>query len=160
MTNDGDPSGVLLGKGWYYDEMPVGFRFRTKRRTITEADLGAFINLTWFTEDLFVNTEAGQERALKGRVVPAMMLYCFAEGLVCPSMEFTGLAFLSSEIDVKAPTVVGDTIHIECEVIEVRKAAKGNRGLVRTQNSIVNQRGETVLVYRPLRLVSGSPEQQ
>lgn len=160
MTSDGNQRGVLLGMGWYYEQLPVGFRFRTKGRTITEVDLGAFINLTWFTEDLFVNTEAGHGRTLKGRVVPAMMLYCFAEGLVCPSIEFTGQAFLGSDIDVKAPTVVGDTIHIECAVIEARKAAKGNRGLIRTQNDVVNQRGERVLVYRPLRLVACSPEQQ
>jgi acyl dehydratase len=154
--NDGD-KGVLLGKGWYHDEMPMGFRFRTKWRTLTEADLNAFINLTWFTEDLFVNTQASHERSLGGRVVPAMLLYCFAEGLISPSMEFTGQAFLASAIDVKAPTVLGDTIHVECEVVESRPASRGNRGLVRTRNEIVNQRGETVLVYRPLRLVAGSP---
>jgi acyl dehydratase len=149
--------GVMLGVGWHYDELPVGWRFQTKRRTITEADLGAFINLTWFTEELFVNQSGSDERALQGRVVPAMMLYCFAEGLISPSMEFTGLAFLAAEIDVKRPTIVGDTIHVECEVLESRAASKGNRGLVRTRNEIINQHGQCVLVYRPLRLVSGTP---
>lgn len=156
-AQDGN-AGILLGKGWYFDEMPVGFRFHTRGRTITETDLGQFINLTWFTEDLFVNTQGGEERTLKGRVVPAMLLYCFAEGLVCPSVEFTGQALLGSNIDIKAPTVVGDTIRVQCEVIESRAASKGNRGLVRTRNEIINQRGECVQVYTPLRLVAGKPK--
>lgn len=148
--------GAMLGVGWHYDEMAAGFRFQTKRRTITESDLAAFINLSWFTEELFVSRQQDDSRALQGRVVPAMMVYCFAEGLISPSMEFTGLAFLSADIDVKAPTEVGDTIHVECEVLESRAASRGNRGLVRTLNRVVNQRNECVLEYRPLRLVGGS----
>ncbi len=156
MTQNTDASakGVLLGQGFYFEEMAVGFRFHTKSRTITETDLVTFINNTWFTEDLFVNTSGSHERALKGRVVPGMMLYCYAEGLISPSMEFTGQAFLGTNIDVKSPTVVGDTIHVECEVIESRPASKGRRGLVRSRNSVVNQHGNVVLVYTPLRLVA------
>jgi acyl dehydratase len=148
---------VLLGHGYYYDQLPVGFRFHTKARTITETDLVNFINNTWFTEDLFVNTSGSTERTLKGRVVPAMMLYCYAEGLVSPSVEFTGQAFLGTNIDVKSPTVVGDTIHVSCEVVEARPASKGQRGLVRTRNEIINQRNEVVVIYTPLRLVAMSP---
>jgi acyl dehydratase len=68
-------------------------------------------------------------------------------------MQDTGLAFLNCTLDVKGPTVVGDTIHVECEVIEHRLASKGDRGLVRFANKVVNQRGETVLAYDPLRLL-------
>ena len=62
------------------------------------------------------------------------------------------------ELDVKAPTFAGDTIHCEIEVIEQRPTSKGNRGLVRTRNTVINQRGETVLVFTPLRMMAGKPE--
>ena len=62
------------------------------------------------------------------------------------------------ELDVKGPTFAGDTIHCEIEVIEQRPASKGGRGLVRTRNTVINQRGETVLVYTPLRMMAGQPE--
>ena len=149
---------TLLGHGYYYDELPVGFRMRTVGRTITESDLTAYINLTWFTEEVFVNPHDDGGRVLPARVVPGSMVYAFAEGMLTPSMQFTGLAFLGAEIDIKRPTEVGDTIHVEAEVIESRAAATGNRGLVRTRNAVVNQRGETVLVYTPLRLVKGTPK--
>jgi acyl dehydratase len=54
---------------------------------------------------------------------------------------------------VKGPTVVGDTLHVEAEVTEARLTSKGDRGLVRFANKVVNQRGETVLAYDPLRML-------
>lgn len=154
MQHDGQ-AGVLLGHGFFFEELQLGFRFRTMGRTITETDLVMFINLIWFTEEVFVNTHDTDGRALSGRVVPGAMVYTFAEGLLAPSMQFTGLAFLNAEIDVRKPTVVGDTIRVRGEVIESRPAATGNRGLVRTRNEVVNHRDEVVLVYTPLRLVKG-----
>lgn len=141
-----------VGRGFAFEELSVGFKFRTHRRTISEADVSAFINLSWLTEELFaVADDSG--RAIKGRAVPAALVYSFAEGLLLPTMQDTGLAFLNAVLDVKAPTVVGDTIHVECEVIEHRRASKGERGLVRFANRVVNQRGGTVLEYNPLRLL-------
>jgi acyl dehydratase len=141
-----------VGRGFSFEDLRLGFRFRTHRRTIAEADAAAFINLAWLTEELFaVADEAG--RAIKGRPVPGALVYAFAEGLLLPTMQDTGLAFLNCTLDVKGPTVVGDTIHVECEVIEHRLASKGDRGLVRFANKVVNQRGEMVLEYNPLRLL-------
>lgn len=147
----------VIGGGFWFDDLTPGRRFATMGRTLTETDLVNFINMTWFTEPVFVNTHDTEGHALAGRVVPGMLVYAFAEGLVAPSVQFTGLAFLHTEIDVKAPTRVGDTIHVEAEVVEARKASKGSRGLVRTENRVINQRGETVLVYRPLRMVACRP---
>lgn len=149
--------GMLIGHGYFYDQLKPGFRFRTMGRTITEADLVMFVNLIWFTEEVFVNVHDTAGRALSGRVVPGALVYAFAEGLLTPSMQFTGLAFLNAELNVCSPTIVGDTIRVRGEVIESRPASAGNRGLVRTRNEVVNQRGEVVLVYTPLRLVKGSP---
>jgi len=145
-----------LGHGLFFDQMPVGFGFETMGRTITETDLVTFINSTWFTEEVFVNLHDRATHALPDRVVPGGMVYAFAEGLVAPSLQFTGLAFLGMSMDIHKPTVVGDTIHVKVEVIESRPASKGNRGLIRTRNSVLNQRGEEVLVYLPLRLVRAS----
>lgn len=69
------------------------------------------------------------------------------------TMQHTGLAFLNMELNVMAPVIAGDTIHVECEVIEARMTSKRTRGLVRTRNKIVNQRGETVIEYTPLRMI-------
>ena len=138
----------IVGRGFAFEDLKPGFRFRTHRRTILEADLAAFVNLTWLTEELFAVHESN-----KGRLVPGALVYSFAEGLLLPTMQDTGLAFLNGTLDVKGPTVVGDTIHVECEVIEHRLTSKGDRGLLRFANKVVNQRGQTVLEYNPLRML-------
>src|SRR6185436_17665122 len=142
----------IIGRGYCYEDLKVGFRFRTHRRTIAESDLANFVNLTWLTEELFAVAD-DSNRAIKGRPVPGALVYSFAEGLLLPSMQDTGLAFLNATLDIKAPTVVGDTIHVESEVKEARLTSKGDRGLVRFANKVVNQRGETVLEYNPLRML-------
>ena len=83
------------------------------------------------------------------------MVYAFAEGLlVHATMQHTGFAFLHMELSVKAPTFAGDTIHVECEVVESRRSgSRPNRGLVRAENRVVKQDGSTVLTYNPLRMV-------
>jgi len=138
----------VVGRGFAFGDLKVGMQFRTHRRTITEADLAAFANLSWLTEEIFTVEEQGRPR-----LVPGALVYSFAEGLLLPTMQDTGIAFLNATLDVKGPTVVGDTIHVECEVTEHRPASKGERGLVRFANKVVNQRGETVLEYNPLRLL-------
>ena len=142
----------IVGRGYCYEDLKVGFRFRTHRRTIAESDLANFINLTWLTEELFAVAD-DSNRAIKGRPVPGALVYSFAEGLLLPTMQDTGIAFLNATIDIKGPTSVGDTIHVECEVLEARLTSKGDRGLVRFANKVVNQRGETVLEYNPLRML-------
>ena len=142
----------IVGRGYCYEDLRVGFRFRTHRRTIAESDVAGFVNLTWLTEELFAVAD-DSSRAIKGRPVPGALIYAFAEGLLLPTMQDTGLAFLNATLDVKAPTVVGDTIHVEAEVTEARLTSKGDRGLVRFANKVVNQEGRTVLEYNPLRML-------
>ena len=152
MSEQKPDSMRIVGRGFSYEDLRVGFRFRTHRRTIAESDLAAFVNLTWLTEELFtVDDDSG--RAIQGRAVPAALVYSFAEGLLLPTMQDTGLAFLNATLDVKGPTRVGDTIHVEAEVVEHRLTSKSERWLVRFANKVVNQRGETVLEYNPLRLL-------
>jgi acyl dehydratase len=145
-------SPLALGVGLHYEELSVGLQLKTAGRTITETDLVMFVNLTWLTEELFTNV--GREgAAISGRVVPGALVYAFAEGLYTPAMNFAGLAFLNAELDVKGPSFVGDTIHVEIAVTEMRLTSKGDRGLVRTVNQVVNQHGNTVMTYNPLRMV-------
>ena len=147
-----------VGLGIHWEDLPVGRRFKTIGRTITEADLVAFVKCTGMVEVLFTNTEfLRTESAIKQRVVPGALVYTFAEGLlVQATMQHTGFAFLNMELDVKGPTFVNDTIHVECEVIECRESAKRpGMGLVRTRNRVVKQDGTEVLVYTPLRMVKG-----
>lgn len=149
----------FVGLGLYWNNLKIGQEFRTIGRTITEADLVNFISCTGMLEVIFTDVEyLASHGGISGRVVPGALAYTYAEGLLVQStMQHTGLAFLNMELDIKGPTFVGDTIHVECEVIELSATSKG-RGKVRTFNKIVNQKNETVLTYNPLRIMAGRPE--
>ncbi len=148
-----------VGLGLHWDELEVGEQFRTINRTVTEADLVNFINACGMVEMIFTDTTyAGQGAITGARPVPGALCYAFAEGLLVQStMQHTGLAMLETELKVLAPTNVGDTIHVEVEVLHVRATSKGNRGIVTTRNNVVNQRGETVVGYKAVRMMKGRP---
>ena len=44
-----------VGLGFYFEDLPVGRKFRTIGRTVTEADIVNFINCTGMVEVLFTN---------------------------------------------------------------------------------------------------------
>ena len=141
-----------ITRGFYFEDLTLGTTWLSQGRTLVEGDLGNYVNLTWFTEDRFTDQHQRAGNAIAERPVPDIMVMAFAEGLVLHSMDRTGLAFLNVDMDVKQPIQIGDTIYVHCEVIESRPTSKPGRGLVRTRNTVTNQKGETVLVYRPLRL--------
>jgi len=152
----------LLGEGFHWDELTVGDRFRTFGRTVTETDIVGFVSAVGMLESLFLDAEyRAAHSAIAGRPAPAALVYALAEGLTLNATgQGTGLAFLHMELNVEGPVMQGDTIHVEIEVTEVRAAKKDNRGLVRTRNRIVNQRGECVITYTPLRLMAGRSQSE
>lgn len=158
-TPQTDDDVKLLGQGLYFEDLPVGRKLRSIGRTILDPDVCTFINVTHMNEVLFTDMEYARAHSpMKGRVVPGALSYTFAEGLcIVETMQQTGVAFLHMELDMKAPAFVGDTIHVEIEVIEARPTSDGKRGLVRTRNTVVKQDGTVVLVYTPLRLVLCRP---
>lgn len=146
----------IVGLGMYFEDLPVGKKFRSLSRTIMDADICAFINVIHMTESLFTDMEfIKNDSDIKGRLAPGSLSYCFAEGLLAQStMQHTGYAFLGMELNMENPAFAGDTIHVECEVIESRASkSRPGRGLVRTHNKVVKQDGTVVLTYTPLRMV-------
>ncbi len=148
-----------LGQGFYWQELEVGQRFKTFRRTVTEADLVAFINATGMLEAIFIDAEYSEKHgAIKGRAVPAAMSYTLIEGLLLQSMiQGTGLAMLELEKKILRPVFVGDSVWATVEVTAVRPTSKGNRAIVTSQVDILNQRDVTVIVYKAVRMLAGRP---
>lgn len=145
-----------VGIGCYFEDLPIGRRFKTVGRTVTETDIVLFVNTVGMTEVLFTNIEfLKHESDIKGRVAPGALVFALSEGLLTQAtMQGTGYAFLGMQLDIKGPVFAGDTIHVECEVIEARLSnSRPGRGLVRTRNRIVKQDGTLVQEYTPLRMV-------
>ena len=158
MTDQLDVSAVpTVMHGRTYQQNVVGDTFRTAGRTITEADMVAFVTLAGLNEPLFMDESGSKAAGYSGRLVPGTLTFTYAEGLVMQSgvIHGTGMAFLGSTMDVKAPVFVGDTITVVVEVLESRPTSKGDRGIVTTRNTVVKGDGTVVLVYEPKRMILG-----
>jgi acyl dehydratase len=153
MTQDhGLPT---LGRGFAWQDLRVGQRFQTYRRTVTEADLVNFVSATGMLEAIFIDAtfEAG---AISGRPVPAALTYSLIEGFILQSMiQGTGLAMLELVQKIHAPVRVGDTIGATVEVTGIRPTSKGGRAVVTSVIEVSNQRGEKVMTYTATRLLAG-----
>ncbi|MGE8321287.1 MAG: MaoC family dehydratase [Comamonas sp.] len=144
-----------MGQGVYWQDLQVGQRWRTFRRTITETDLVNFINTTGMLEAIFIDAEY-EGAAMQGRAVPGALTYTFIEGFILQSMiQGTGLAMLELHQKILAPVLVGDTIWAVVEVTGVRPTSKGNRAVVTSQIQVFNQRSEPVMEYTAVRLLAG-----
>jgi len=157
--NKASPEMPVMGVGLYWDDVKVGQRFQTLGRTITETDIINFVSATGMVEEMFTNIEDIQSESRMGaRPVPGSLVFCTAEGLLMQStMQRTGMGFLECDLRILKPTLAGDTVHVECEVVEARATSRPGRGLMRTFNKVVNQRAEVVATYNPLRMVKSRP---
>ncbi|MGY9072681.1 MAG: MaoC family dehydratase [Acidimicrobiales bacterium] len=142
-------------RGLVFGEQPVGRRWSTARRTITETDLIVFATQFGFNEELFLDDTAAQRNGFAGRLVPGSLVMSIAEGLVISggSIWGTGVAYLSADVQVKGPTFVGDTLQVIVEVTEARMTSRGDRGVITTRNDVYNQHGDIVMVYTPARMI-------
>lgn len=142
-------------RGWTFDEQPVGKRWSTSRRTITETDLVVYATQFGFAEGLFLDATAAERAGYDGRLVPGSLVMSLAEGLIISggAIAGTGVAYLGATVEVKGPTFVGDTLQVVAEVTASRLTARGDRGIVTTRNEVFNQRGSLVMVYSPTRMV-------
>jgi acyl dehydratase len=143
--------------GRHFEEHVVGEKIQTWGRTITEADVLNFVTLTAFVEPLFFDQEyVRRESIFKGRIVPGILVFAYAEGLAAQTgiLHGTGLAFMGvDKLFVRAPTVVGDTLRAEIEVVETNPGRRPDGGRVRYRHLVKNQRDETVMEYEVTRLI-------
>ena len=154
-THTMDHAAPRLGQGFVWQDLQVGQRFRTFRRTVTESDLVQFINVTGMLEAIFIE-EGYEGGAMRGRPVPGALTYTLIEGFILQSMiQGTGLAMLELHQKILAPVLVGDTIEAMVEVTGIRPTSKSGRAVVTSRIDVFKQGGVQVMTYTATRLLAG-----
>jgi acyl dehydratase len=126
----------------YFEDFKVGDKFVTRGRTITEADI---VNFAAFSGDwypLHVDSEYAANTIFGERIAHGMLVLSAASGLT-PLNEWAIVAFYGMDkLRFLLPTKIGDTIHVEIEVKELKKKDFG--GVIDFTQAILNQRDEPV----------------
>ena len=131
--------------GRYFEDLEAGQEFVTPGRTIFESDLVAFSGISGDHNELHTNVEAARARGLPGPLPYVHLVMAMAAGLIQRLGLFEGTAegFLALEWRYVAPLQIGDTVHCRVKIAELRSEGP-DRGLVRREVAVLNQREEVV----------------
>ncbi|MBA3605362.1 MAG: dehydratase [Actinomycetota bacterium] len=142
----------------YVEEIAVGDTSVSRARTITEADLTGFATFSGDWHPIHTDAEyAAADRRFGQRIAHGALVLSVALGLVefwPPAMQaFYGL----DRLRFVAPTFIGDTIHVETEVLAVAPRPDGE-AIVTYRFDVHNQRGEALMVSELKALVASAAE--
>jgi acyl dehydratase len=128
----------------YFDDINVGDKVTSRGRTVTEADL---VNFAMFSADWFplhTDVEYARSSMFGGRIAHGLLVLSVASGLVPPQPDYTIAFYGMDRVRFINPTRIGDTIHVECEVIE-KEERNEQSGVITYRQVVKNQRGEDVV---------------
>lgn len=125
----------------------VGFRYKTRGRTISEADIILHAGQTGDQFPIHLDAEAAKATPYGQRVAHGTLTLSVALGLKYTT-DGSGLrlSYGYDRVRYRKPVFIGDTIHAEVEVTSsaIDKARTNMRRVIET-TTVLNQRGETVL---------------
>ena len=131
----------------YYEDLKVGMRFPTPRRTITEADLVNFAGVSGDDNRLHTDEEFARTTIFGRRVAHGTLVLSISQGLRQRAGVFEGTLMALLEIRswrFLKPVCIGDTVGVETEVADLRETSQPDRGVVVQRVRIRNQREEVV----------------
>ncbi|MEW6716277.1 MAG: MaoC/PaaZ C-terminal domain-containing protein [Chloroflexota bacterium] len=148
-------------RGMYFEDFKVGQRITTVGRTVTEADVVAFAGLSGDFNQLHTDVEYASKTHFGQRVVYGLLGLSIASGLATRTgiLEGTAIAFREiSDWKFVKPVFIGDTIHVELEVSEVKPMNRIGGGSVVISVHVVNQHSQEVMRGSWNVLVVSRPE--
>ena len=131
----------------YFEDVEVGLRFETPRRTVTEADLVAFAGVSGDFNPLHTDAVFAAGTIYGQRIAHGALVLSLATGLRQRVGLFDGTLMGLLEIrrwQFKAPVLIGDTIRVANEVTELRETSKPDRGMMVQRVDVIKQ-DETVV---------------
>ncbi len=146
-------------RGRYFEQFAVGDRLITAARTITEADIVNFAGLSGDFNQIHTDAEFAAKDTFGQRVAHGLLVQSIATGLAVQSgvVEGTVLAFRELATRFSLPVFIGDTVHVQLEIVEKKALPRlggGNITMkfgVYNQNGQVVQRGEWVMLVKSKR---------
>lgn len=128
----------------YFDDFHVGQKFVSKSRTLTEADIVNFAGLSWDHNQLHTDAEYAAQTQYGKRIAHGLLGVVAHAGLTYQLTEDSILALLELSWKFQLPIYIGDTVHVEQTVKELRESSTGGRGILTFEKEVKNQANEVV----------------
>ncbi len=130
--------------GLYFEQFVVGDKATSTTRTVSESDIVAFAGLSGDYNELHTSETFAVKTMFGKRIAHGLLGLSIASGLAF-QMGFligTADAFRGLEWEFNLPIYVGDTIHLEAEVVETKAFPRLNNGRVVFKVALLNQDGK------------------
>jgi acyl dehydratase len=138
------PAGLMAAAadlfGRPFARLTVGDRFETASRTVQEADVLAFADLTGDAHPQHVEPEWAAGSRFGEQIAHGLLVLSFAVGLLPLDPERVVALRRVGDAVFKQPVKIGDALHVEGEITRTRELDP-EQGLVEAGLRIVNQHG-------------------
>ena len=149
-------------RGMYFEEFQVGQRFVSAGRTITESDIVTFAGLSGDYNQIHTDAEFSKSTPFGQRVAHGLLVTSIASGLVTLSGLIEGTVIAFREIEhwkFTKPVFIGDTVHVETEVIATKPLRRLGGGAVDLALEVKNQQDDVVMKGIWKVLIASRPEE-
>ena len=135
-------------RGLYFEQFTVGQKVVTQGRTITETDVVNFAGLTGDYNQIHTDAHYAANYAFGERIAHGLLVQSIATGLAVLTgfIEGTVLAFRELDCTFSRPVKIGDTIHVELEIVELQPLPRLGGGSAKMKYRILNH--EKAVVQR------------
>ncbi|MAT98363.1 MAG: dehydratase [Anaerolineaceae bacterium] len=133
-------------RGRYFEQFEIGQQLVTAARTITESDIVTFAGMTGDYNQIHTDAEFAAKDTFGQRVAHGMLVQSIATGLAVQSgiIEGTVLAFREQSAKFSLPVFIGDTVHVELKITEIKALPRLGGGNINMKYAVYNQHGKAV----------------
>lgn len=126
-------------------DIQPGMEFLTPGLVVTETHIVNFAGLSGDFFDVHMDDEFARSVGFKARVAHGLLCLALIDGLKNrSSMLFDAIASLEWNYSFRKPVFAGDRLHGRIRVIETRKTANPQRGIVVLGVEVLNQDADVV----------------
>jgi acyl dehydratase len=150
---------TYVARGKHFEEFSQGDIAVSAGRTITEADIVNFAGVSGDYTQIHTNAEFARQSFFGQRVAHGVLLMAIATGLLAQLgfIEGTVLAFREITWKFRLPVFIGDTIHVQAAVANLKAMKRLGGGAVTFDVQVINQGGEVVQSGQWIVLIASQP---
>jgi acyl dehydratase len=138
---------MVSGGPLFFDDLAVGQRWSTGRRTVTETDIVQFAGVSGDFNPLHSDAVFAADTAFGRTIAHGALVLAIVTGLRQQTGLFSGT--LKALLEIRSwrferPVFPGDTIYAVTTIRELRRSSSGQQGVVVQGVEVINHREEIV----------------
>jgi acyl dehydratase len=156
VQNRSDPVAHSRFGAFCYEDYEVGQKFKSRGRTVTDADIRLYLGATGTDHPIHTDEEFCRNHSiLKGVCAPGVLVLAIVDGFLAELITRHMASVMNyghDKIRYLLPVYLRDTVHAEFQVVECRHKDT-TWGLVKFDARAINQNGACVLFNSQVLLV-------